>query len=346
MKKLTLVAAAVLSAAATFAQTTSTQANAKAQTTTQVSADGQNRNTSAGSHTSGTAAISQEGSFVSGADLKGAAQTKAENTKAAANKAKNKSENRGKAAVEATQGTAATGSAKGKAVAETAATNASLASETAISGGAFLSAEAPAARPNDKAPAPKDAKEPKDKQENHGQAIAEVAHNMEATTTTKGQIISEVASANGKLVSEASGKGNTLVQVETPDLDAAPQQGNGKPAKAPKEKAPKEVKHAENDNHGQTVAEAAQTTGADVNAKGQVVKEVATARRQEKPVKLDGNVAAETATKATGAARVVTAGRPASAGRPARILKAGGAVKPVKVNGAVRAGSIIKVGKQ
>ncbi|MBF9253270.1 hypothetical protein I2I11_08200 [Pontibacter sp. 172403-2] len=331
MKKLTLVAAAVLSAAATFAQTNTTQINTKAQTAIQISADGQNRKASASHHTSGTAAISEEGTFVNEAAVENAARAKAKTTKETAANVKAKSESQGKAVAEVAQHTTAAGSAKGKVVAETAASSASLAGEIAINATALTTTEVAA-------PA-----NTKDKPVNHGQVVAEAAHNAEATTTTKGQLVSEVASAKGKLASEITGSENAVAQVEMPDLDVAPQQEDGK-AKAGKEKASKKAKQNDKDNHGQVVSEVAQTTQTDATAKGQVVKEVATAKRQKKPVKLDSNIATETTTRATGAARVVTAGRPASAGRPARVLKAGGAVKPVKVNGKVKVGSVIKVG--
>jgi hypothetical protein len=110
-----------------------------------------------------------------------------------------------------------------------------------------------------------------------------------------------------------------------------------KKGKQTKEKATKEVK-TQKDTHGKTVSETAKSVDATVTGKGELVKEVATANRQDKPTKV------EAGSTVKGAARV-TAGRPASAGRPVKVLKKGGVAAPVKVNTGAKVGAGIKVGK-
>jgi hypothetical protein len=145
-----------------------------------------------------------------------------------------------------------------------------------------------------------------------------------------------------------TGEANGLVHSYTayPENEAAFGQGNSsarkkKAERARQEEADQDQARKEKDGQGRKVSSTARETQEEGQDKGQTIKEVATAKRQSKPEKVD--------LPGKG-----SAARPQSAARPVRgaaigaVKAANGAakaVRPVKVGGAVGVGKIIKVGK-
>ncbi|GAA4315975.1 hypothetical protein [Nibribacter koreensis] len=128
-------------------------------------------------------------------------------------------------------------------------------------------------------------------------------------------------------------------------------QGKGQDkAKSDKKEVAKDKTKKDQDTHGQKVKAAAQGVAEGTDKKGQEVKEVASAKRQQKPEKVEAGTEVDVEVKAPksaarpgrGAARAVQGSTNAATKAVGNAAKA---VKPVKVGGKVGAGAVIKVGK-
>ncbi|WP_192821500.1 hypothetical protein [Rufibacter sp. LB8] len=170
-------------------------------------------------------------------------------------------------------------------------------------------------------------------------------HGKKVSTVAKASMQAEATSAVESTSPAYSGTMQVL--VETPDAHLP--QDQEKPAKTKKDKADQEQKEKPGRKAKEEKAKKAKETAEAGAEKGQDVKEVATAKRQTKPEKVDAT--ADGAAKAPksaarpgrGAARGVVKGAAntvtKTTGKPAK------AVKPVKVGGGVGAGAKVKVGK-
>ncbi|AMM50089.1 hypothetical protein TH61_01340 [Rufibacter sp. DG15C] len=188
------------------------------------------------------------------------------------------------------------------------------------------------------------AKQIQQEQKEAAKAKAQELSETDAAIASTAQINQDASLEDGALATDGSTVLFASAQGKGQDKDKAKSDKKD----APKEKADKTKKEVE--NHGQKVKAAAQEATEGTKEKGQEVKEVASAKRQQKPEKVEAGAEVDVEVKA-----------PKSAARPGRgaakavqgtttaatktVGNAAKAVKPVKVGGKVGVGSIIKVGK-
>ncbi|MGV3539983.1 MAG: hypothetical protein ACO1OQ_09240 [Rufibacter sp.] len=184
-------------------------------------------------------------------------------------------------------------------------------------------------------------------------SFTEAAQNTQTDATAslkaEGKYAQKNSARQADLVTEAALHGSAFAEAETPEV-ALPQDQE-KPKKAEKGRTTEKTKK-DQENHGKTVSTVAKETLEAGKEKGQEVKEVASAKRQSKPEKVDASTDVDGST---------TVKAPKSAARPGRgaargavqgttntVTKTVGnatkAVKPVKVGGGVGVGAKIKVG--
>ena len=183
------------------------------------------------------------------------------------------------------------------------------------------------------------AKQVKQEQKEAAKANLQELSDTEAAVSSTAQINQETSLEESALTSDGSAGLFATVQGKGQDK-----------AKSDKKDAPKDKTSKELDNHGQKVKAAAQGIVDGTAKKGQEVKEVASAKRQAKPEKVEAGVDMDVEVKASksaarpgrGAARAVQGTTTAATKTVGNAAKA---VKPVKVGGKVGVGSVIKVGK-
>lgn len=197
----------------------------------------------------------------------------------------------------------------------------------------------------------------------HGEQVRQIAQQKKEETkeTAKAQKEQakrwkkeqqEAAKADKKVEAEIDSETSIQTPGRAPDQDQQKPKKDKKDKTQKPEKADKEEKSS-SENHGATVSGTAQSTLETGSAKGQAIKEVATAKRQNKPEKVDA--ASEVRADATvrspksaarpgrGAARGVVQGTTKATGNAkGNVVKT---AKPVKVGVGAGAGARIKVGK-
>ncbi|QHL87118.1 hypothetical protein GU926_06615 [Nibribacter ruber] len=165
---------------------------------------------------------------------------------------------------------------------------------------------------------------------------ASLGVNTQVVSPEEGALTSETA-LTGSLLAQGKGQGKSQDKAKAEKKEVSKEKASDKTQK-------------EQDNHGKKVKATAQQAKEDSKEKGQDVKEVASAKRQEKPEKVEAGAKAEVEVKAPrsaarpgrGAARAVQG---SAAGATKAVGNAAKAAKPVKVGGKVGVGSVIKVGK-